>query len=180
MSARMTLEQFLDRPDTEPASEFVCGEVIQKPMPDRPHASIQAYLMVMLFQFLSQSGLGRVFPEFRCIFGPSGREQAFVPDLVYISRERLTNDRFHHMAPDIAIEVLSPDHRPGKLLERVTFFLLYGVRLVWVIDPDDRTIVVLAPGEEPRTLKTGDVLDGGSVLPGFSVSADDIFAQIEV
>ena len=71
----LTLDQFLAMPDMEPSSEFICGEAVQKPMPDRPHSAIQAYLIAILFQFLSLTGLGRVYPELHCIFGPSGRER---------------------------------------------------------------------------------------------------------
>ena len=179
-TSNLTLEQFLAMPDTEPAGEYVCGEVIQKPMPDRPHAAIQGYLLVVLFQFLTRTKLGRVFPEFRCIFGPPGRQRAFVPDLVYIAHERLTPDRYHRAAPDLAVEVLSPDQNMARFVEKTHFYLLNGLRLVWVIDPPTQTVVVLAPGQEPRTVTLGDTLDGGDVLPGFSVPVDDIFAQAQL
>ena len=54
------------------------------------------------------------------------------------------------------------------------------MRLVWIIDPRARVVTVLAPGEEPRLLTAGGTLDGGVVLPGFSIAVDEIFAQLEV
>src|SRR5205809_696708 len=105
---RLTLERFLAEPETKPASEYACGEVYQKPMPDGPHAAIQGFLLVMLYPFLTQTGLGRVFPELRCIFGPPGGERIYVPDLVYVSRAHLPLPRHLHAAPDLAVEVLSP------------------------------------------------------------------------
>lgn len=176
----LTLEHFLYLEETEPASEYACGEASQKPMPDVPHAAIQGFLMVVLYPFLAQTRLGRAFPELRCIFGPAGRERAYVPDLVYVAKAHLPSERHLHVAPDLAVEILSPDQRWAQFLDKIQFYLLYGVRLVWVIDPAAATIMVQAPGEEARILRSGDMLEGGEVLPGFSVAVDDIFAETEV
>ena len=181
VTTRMTLDEFLNmRDDEKPALEYACGEVTQKPMPNRLHATIQGYLLVVMHPFLKASGLGYALPEFRCIFGPPGRVRVFVPDLVYVARERLTADLYLHAAPDLAIEIISAGQNMARLLDKVQFYLLNGVRLVWVIDPDAETIAVLKPGQEGRTLTAGDVLDGGDVLPGFSVAVDEIFAQTKV
>lgn len=177
---KMTLEQFLAMEETKPASEWACGEVLQKPMPDVSHAAIQFFFATVLGPYLKQTGIGRAFTELRCIFGPPGRERIFVPDLVYVARERLPEGRYLYAPPDLAIEILSPDHHTGRTLNKVHFFLLYGVRMVWVVDPSDATVTVQAPGVEPRTLGTGELLDGGDVLPGFNVPVDDIFAQTQL
>lgn len=166
--------------ETEPASEYACGEAFQKPMPNREHAAIQFFLATVLGPFLAQAGIGRAFTEFRCIFGPPGNERTYVPDLSYVSRERLTADRYLRAAPDLAVEILSPDQHMAHFLDKIQFFLLYGVRLVWVIDPATTTVTVQAPGEEARILGPGDTLDGGQVLPRFRVAVDDIFAQMRV
>lgn len=177
---KVTLEDFMRMPDTKPASEYACGEAVQKPMPDVPHSAIQMYLGVVLFQFLAQTGLGRVFSDLRCIFGPAGRERVFVPDLTYVAREHLPSGRFLYAAPDLAIEILSPDQPMARFSDKIQFYLLNGVRLVWVIDPADGTVAVLAPGQEARVLSAGGTLDGGDVLPGFTVAVDEIFAQTQV
>jgi Uma2 family endonuclease len=149
-------------------------------MPDGPHSAIQLFLGFLLYPFLAQTGLGRAFPELRCIFGPPGRVRTYVPDLVYVSRDKLPIPRHLHAAPDLAIEILSPDqHRPA-FLDKIQFYLLHGVRLVWVIDPESSTIAVQVPGQETLLLGSGDTLDGGDVLPGFSVAVDDIFAQMQM
>ncbi len=179
-ASKVTLDEFLGKEDVKPALEYACGEVTQKPMPVWSHAAIQGFLQMVLGQFLAHSGLGRAVPEFRCIFGPPGRERAFVPDVVYLAKERLPRDRYLRAAPDLAIEILSPDQNVARLLDEIQFYLLNGVRLVWVIDPAAATVAVLAPGQEGRTLTAGDTLDGGDVLPGFSVAVDDIFAQVKV
>jgi Uma2 family endonuclease len=169
---------FLVRLDeTEPASEYACGEVIQKPMPTRAHSAIQFFLAAMLFPFLARTGLGRGYTEFRCIFGPPGNQRTYVPDISYVAAEHLPDGDYLFRAPDLAIEILSPDQSMGQLLSKVQFYLRYGTRLVWAIDPRRSTITVLAPGEDARLLPIGDILDGGDVLPGFEVSVEEIFAQ---
>ena len=175
-TTKPTLDEFLSLEETKPYREYVCGEVTQKPMPNWDHSAIQAFLAAILFPFLAQAGSGRVLTEFRCIFG--GR--AYVPDLSYVAKERLTGDRYLRSAPDLAIEVLSPDQDMGRFLEKIQAYLRYGVRLVWVIDPVRATVTVLMPGEDARVLTAGDVLDGGDVLPGFTLAIDEIFAQTRV
>jgi Uma2 family endonuclease len=177
---RLTLAQFMGRPETKPASEYVCGEVYQKPMPDLPHSRLQGFLTHILYLFLAETGLGEALPEFRCIFGPPGGERTYVPDVVYVAKENLPSERHLHRAPDLAIEILSPDQHWSEFVDKIQFYLLYGVQLVWVIDPANATIAVQAPGREGRILGAGDVLDGGEVLPGFSVPVDDILARIQV
>jgi Uma2 family endonuclease len=174
----LTLEQFLEAKETKPASEYACGEVFQKPMPDGPHAAIQFFLAAVLHPLLARTGFGRGFTELRCIFGAPGRQRTYVPDLVYVSREKLPIPRHLHTAPDLAVEILSPDQHMPAFLDKIQFYLLYGVRLVWVIDPATSTVAVQTPGEEARILHPGDTLDGGQVLPGFSVAVDEIFAQV--
>ncbi len=178
--AGLTLDEFLRMEETKPASEYACGEAFQKPMPDVPHSAIQIFLGAVLYPFLTQTRIGRAFTELRCIFGAPGRERTYVPDLTYVARARLPSERHLHAAPDLAIEILSPDQHVAHFLDKIQFYLLYGVRLVWVIDPATATVTAQVPGEEARILSTGDTLDGGDVLPGFSVAVDDIFSQMQV
>jgi Uma2 family endonuclease len=174
----LTLDEFLKLSETKPASEFVCGEVIQKPMPNEDHSIIQFFLSKILGLFLDVANLGTAGSEWRFVFGPSGRERAFVPDLAYISRERRAGARPYRGAPELAIEILSPDQHAGRFADKIQFYLLHGVRLVWVFDPETRTVSIFAPGEDTRTLGAGETLDGGDVLPGFTLEVDDVFAQL--
>ena len=183
---KLTLDEFLALPETEPASEYVCGEVIQKPTPTFAHSLLQAFFVVVLSQFLRTSGLGwRVGPELRCVFGPPGRERPYVPDVVVISRERLPEGDTRRVVPfrappDVAIEILSPDQPMGRFTDKIDFYLRHGVRLIWVVDPPAETVTVHAPDADPVTLTVDDTLDGGTVLPGFTVAVADIFAELHI
>jgi Uma2 family endonuclease len=159
--------------------------VFRKPMPTNAHAILQPYIWMLIYQFLSGARIGRVRTEWRCIFGPPGRRRAYVPDVVYVSFARMppgdaTAHPFLHTAPDLAVEILSPGESAGRFAAKLRFYLLHGVRLVWVVDPRARTITVYTPGQaDERVLHPGDILDGGEVLPGFQAPVADIFAQLQ-
>ncbi|MGD9890952.1 MAG: Uma2 family endonuclease [Dehalococcoidia bacterium] len=183
-TTRLTLREFLRLPETKPAIEYDCGEVIQKPMPDAAHSVLQIFLGALMLQAVAGLHVGRVATELRCVFGPRGEQRSYVPDIVFVSRERLPAGklvalRFLHGAPDVAVEILSRGQPNRRFNRKIEFYLAHGVRLVWIINPRTQTISVLAPGREPLTLAVGDTLDGGAVLPGFSVAIADIFAQLE-
>ena len=179
VTSGLTMEQFLQMEETKPYSEFVCGEAIQKPMPTADHSAIQIFLGSLLLGFCRESGLGRAYTEFRCIFGPPGRERAFVPDLSFVTKDRLPTGAYLYEAPDLAVEILSPDQETGRFVEKIQFYLLHGVQMVWVIDPEAQTISVLVPGQDGQVLTSNDILEGGSILAGFSVSVAEIFAQMQ-
>lgn len=181
-TVRLTLDEWLARPDTEPSSEFVCGEVLQKPMPNLPHFILARFLVVVLDAHIKRLRLGLVGPELRCIFGPPGTH-GYVPDVSFVSRSRLKGRDARDMvpllgAPDLAIEVLSPDQHMGRFTEKIQFYLRHGVRLVWVVDPIAETVTVHQPDADSFTLSAGDTLDGGDVLPGFTLPIADIFAEL--
>lgn len=179
----LTLDQFLCQPETKPASEYIDGEVIQKPMPDGEHGLLQSFLIEVLRAFLRRTQLGVAIPEWRCIFGPIGNERAFVPDIGVALRASLRPESRgvggHLLGPpDLAIEVLSPGQSVAEFADKLQFYLLHGVRLVWVFDPDQESVRVFAPGEDPRLLSGEDVLDGGAVLPGLTLTVGELFADM--
>jgi len=78
------------------------------------------------------------------------------------------------------VEILSPDQHLPHFLDKIQFYLLYGVRLLWIVDPATRTITIQVPNQEGRVLTTSDTLDGGDVLPGLSVAVGEIFDRMRV
>lgn len=184
-TTRLTLDEFLALPDTEPASEYACGEVTQKPMPGLSRYFLCQLIALRLGLFVRERKLGRIGPELRCIFGEPGSERTFVPDIAFVSWERLPRGdaravRQFRSAPDMAIEVLSPGQGMTRFLAKIAFYLRHGVRLVWVVDPETETVTALSPGTDPQTLGRGDALDGGDVLPGLRLGIDEIFAELMV
>jgi Uma2 family endonuclease len=101
-----------------------------------------------------------------------------VPDLVYFKVEHLPGGKapiwFFEIPPDAVLEVLSPSQRFSELVEKAVAYLKFGVPLVWAANPDEKTITAFFQSHV-RVFRSGDVLDGGDVLPGFSVPVDDLF-----
>jgi Uma2 family endonuclease len=79
-------------------------------------------------------------------------------------------------APDLAVEVLSPDDRPGYVRDKVAEWLEAGAGAVWVVDPRTRTVAVHEPGRDPLVLGENDTVPGGEVLPGFALAVREVFA----
>ena len=107
------------------------------------------------------------------------RETVRVPDVAFVRADRMPQGEarrhFPRLAPDLVVEVLSPTDRASDVLAKVAMYLDAGVPLIWLIDPDERTVTVLAANTAPVTLHTGDTLDGGEVLPDFQIAVADIF-----
>jgi Uma2 family endonuclease len=184
-TVRISLDEWLKQPDTEPSSEFVCGEVLQKPMPNLPHYLLTGLLVRLLGNFVALHNLGFVGPELRCVFGPMTGRRGYVPDIAFISRARVPRGDARsfvpfRLPPDFVIEVLSPEQNVGRFTEKLQFYLRHGVRLVWVVDPIAETVTVHRQDDDPITLSAGDILDGADVVPGFTLPVADIFAQLSL
>jgi Uma2 family endonuclease len=140
----MSLEEFLQLPETKPASEYIDGQVIQKPMPQGHHSIIQLELGMELNLILRRKDIAIIFPELRCVFG--GR--AVVPDLTVFENARVPVDadgdieNVFTIAPDWTIEVLSPGQSAAKVLKNINHCLAYGTQMGWLIDPESKTITI--------------------------------------
>ena len=101
------------------------------------------------------------------------------PDVSYIRPGRLPNERIPRgdipLAPDLAIEVVSPNDLYNEVDVKVSEYLDVGVALVWVVNPEARTAIVYRSDGSARRLREGDEIDGGDVLPGFRCRVGDFF-----
>jgi len=146
----LTLEEFLVLPETKPASEFIDGQIIQKPMPQGKHSSIQTEMSTTVNLKLSSQQIARAFSELRCTFG--GR--SIVPDVSVFTWERIVRDRngeidnVFQIPPDWAIEILSPDQSQTKVTKNILHCLDHGTEMGWLIDPDERTVFVYQPKQQ--------------------------------
>jgi Uma2 family endonuclease len=120
-------------------------------------------------------GMVRLFPDMNLIR---------MPDVAFVSWERLeacgTERRsVPQVAPDLAVEVLSEGNTPAEMRRKRQEYFDAGVRLVWVVDPTARTIDAYAAVDQRVTLREGQLLDGGSVLPGFALELTVLFAEVD-
>ena len=100
------------------------------------------------------------------------------PDVAFVRAEREPGPirGYFPGAPDLAVEVLSPEDRPGPVRRKVAEWLAAGSLAVWVVDPRARTVTVHEPDSDPRVLSESDRLGGGAVLPDFELAVREIFA----
>jgi Uma2 family endonuclease len=86
--------------------------------------------------------------------------------------------KYYEMPPDLAVEVVSPNDGAHQIRHKADQYLAAGTRLVWVIYPEGRLVDVYQPDHDPHPFKMGDTLDGGNVLPGFTLPVKAIFARL--
>jgi len=151
-SKSLTLEEFLKLPETKPASEYINGEIIQKPMPQGKHSVIQGELVPAINAVLKAQRIARAFPELRCTFG--GRST--VPDVSVFVWDRIPRDEKGEIAntflvaPDWTIEILSPDQSQTKVTKNILHCLKYQTQMGWLIDPEEQTVFVYLPDRQPE------------------------------
>jgi Uma2 family endonuclease len=179
----LTIDEFLELPETEPPSEYIRGEVIQKVAPSPKHAFLVLQIGARLTNHLDQRDEAVAFTEARHVNRDDDR--VFLPDINVTLRDHLPRGseawrRAFEITPDFAIEVLSPDDRPGRVLDRISFFLHAGVQLIWFVDPDDETVTAYEPGQTPRTYRPPDVISAAPVLPGFRLDLGELFGGLRV
>lgn len=182
---RLTLEEFYALVEAgEQDIELSKGRLVRKygelmSPPGEDHGSIALEVGFHLKLYIQQHG-GRAGVESGIILS---REEATVrsPDVYFTSKERLSpsSSGFIRTIPDLAVEVVSPNDTAAEVSEKVDEYLEFGVKLIWVIYPHARKVAVYSSDGRFRTLASGQTLDGGDVLPGFSVPVDQIFSVMD-
>ena len=153
-SKLITLEEFLALSETEPASEYIDGQIIQKPMPQGKHSVIQGELTSAINRVVKPQRIARAFPELRCTFG----RRSIVPDIAVFRWERIPRDdngqvaNTFPIAPDWTIEILSPEQSQTKVTKNIFHCLEQGTEMGWLIDPEESTVLVYYPQQNPELL----------------------------
>ena len=181
LDPRLLTEQDLERlPDDGSRHELQAGLLLAEPRPFPLHAQIQARIIELLAGFVRAHGLGQVLCDGGFLLA-SNPDTVRGPDVSFVTRDRwgavTDRGRFFRGAPDLAIEVLSPSNRAGEIHAKVADYLAAGARVIWIVDPKHRSITVHETLLAPRRLGPQDVLDGGEVLPGFSIPVEAIFDE---
>jgi Uma2 family endonuclease len=178
-TSKLTIEEFETLP-LEGRWELIDGEPVEMSPAADESASIGATIIGLLWSFVQPRRLGRLYnAEGGFVLFPD-RPTVRVPDAAFVLAERAPHGKarknFPRLAPDLVVEVLSPSDRASDVVAKLEMYQEAGVRLIWLVDPDPLTVTVIAAGHATKVLHMGDTLDGGDVLPGFSVPVADIFA----
>ena len=161
--------------------ELIDGVLVEKVM-GLPESGLGSAVIHILYAFVVSRNLGFV----------TGMDGTFelmphlvrIPDVAFTSWDRVPGRRYPTtpvpaLAPNLAVEVLSRSNTVGEMTLKRQDYFTSGVELVWEIDPASRTIRVYTSPTNPTMLTTADILDGGTVLPGFTIPVGQVFAELD-
>lgn len=180
----MAADELLAMGDAASGHELVNGALIKMAPTGFQHRKSLIRLSTALFIYVDSRGLGEVTPaeEGFVLSQPGQPDTVLAPDLAFVRAERVPppgapgSEKFLRLAPDLVAEVVSPDQYKPEMAAKARLYLAAGVRLVWIVWPESRTVEVWRPGGDApvATLTTADALDEMDVVPGFVCPLADL------
>ncbi len=164
--------------------ELVEGEIIEMSKPSGLHGQITFLLGLKIGIHVVENELGTVTAAetgFLLERNPDGRDTVRALDIAFLSRAKapaILPDSLVDVAPDLAVEVISPSNKVADMHRKIRQLLAAGTALVWIVHPETRTVEVHTRSGA-TTFEGDDILSGGDVLPGFSIPVRDIFPTPE-
>ncbi|MEM9087719.1 MAG: Uma2 family endonuclease [Cyanobacteria bacterium P01_F01_bin.53] len=179
---KLTLASFLALPETKPASEYINGKIIQKPMPGAKHSRLQCQLSMAINKALEEHKIASAFPELICTFG----DRAIVPDISMFTWQRIPLDDDGDVAnefethPDWIIEILSPGQKAITVINKILHALDHGTHMGWLIAPQECSILVCPKGEQPQSFEQVDErLRVPKFADSLTLTVGDIFGWLK-
>ena len=175
---KLTLQKFLDLPVGDISYEFVDGYAVPKVSPKYFHSTLQSTLLLLIRSWCK--GKGRVVSEWAIILQRQGEDWIPIPDLTYISYQRLPKNWLRNeacpIAPELVIEIISPGQTSKQFAGKTTDYFKAGVSRVWVVDPEAVTIEVFSEDSSSR-IYTDTMLIIDSLLPGLELTVKKVFEE---
>ncbi|MEZ2246758.1 Uma2 family endonuclease [Microcoleus sp.] len=162
--------------------EIVNGELIDMGNRSAKHGYVCSILMILLGGYVHIQKLGAMFDSSTAFKMKSGNKRS--PDVSFMAKERLQGleelpDGFLEGAPDLAVEILSPSNTVAEIHNKLVEYFENGARLVWVINPKEKYVLVYRSSQEPdRLLKSVDSLDGEEIVSGFTLPVAELFQKL--
>ena len=159
--------------------ELIRGELHRTMPAGRIHGKVAAIIISVLMSYVRPRRLGQVIGTDAGILLERSPDTVREPDVAFISADKLPLDSedsgYYEGIPDLVVEISSPNDSYRETHDKARMWLSYGVPLVWVADPQTRSVEVHRAGIPARTLSEDDTLDGGDTLPGFTCVVRDLF-----
>lgn len=177
----ISLEEFLQLPETKPAQEYFDNQITQKPMPQSKHSIIQVELATAINSFVKPKKIAFAFPELRCTFGG----KSIVPDIVVLTYEHIPRDEngditnLVTIAPDWMIEIMSPQQSQTMIIKKILSCFQSGCQLAWIIDPEERVIFVYSPEKVAFFDQDNDILPVPNFMADFKLTIGDLFSWLK-
>ena len=175
----VTAEELEAMPEDDHRQVLFRGVLYRMSPTSGHHAKAMTRSTRYLDVFVDEHGLGIIYsggPGFVLSRDP---DVVLAPDIAFVRTDRLPPGeeevRFLRMAPDLAVEIVSPSDTGPTVDDKVEAYFAAGVEMVWVLDPRRRTLRVRQPDGTDRLLREDDELDGGDVLPGFRIRVGKLF-----
>ncbi len=177
---RMTAEELWRMPDDGLRHELIYGELHTMTPSGSEHGRRTNIINWSLEQHVRAHGAGAAFAAETGFLLAREPDLVRAPDAAFVRQERVVATgqvtSYWPGAPDLAVEVVSPNDRSPEIEEKVATWLAHGTRMVVVVYPDRRRVRVHRPGRPPEDLSGGDVVDGEDVLPGWTLPLAELFA----
>ncbi|MCI0528401.1 MAG: Uma2 family endonuclease [Nitrospira sp.] len=176
----MTAEDLLRMPDDGFRYELVKGELRKMVAAGPKHGRITVNITTPLDQHVRANNLGTVYAAETGFQITSDPDTVRIPNVAFVHRERVEEagdiDEYWPEAPDLAVEVISPNDTYTDVEDKVFEWLDAGARMVMVVNPRKRTVTIYRSRTDIRVLTENDQLDGGDVVPGWSMLVREVFA----
>jgi Uma2 family endonuclease len=173
----MTAQELEHMPRGDERRELVSGELIRMAPVGREHGAIAVRLAARLLEFVEPRGLGEVGVEVGYVLSRDP-DTVRAPDVSFVAASRVPPGApkgFVSGAPDLAIEIVSPDDTASQLDLKVQEYLTAGASLVWIVHPATRTITAYRPDGTARVFRSSDRLEGEDAISGFELPVQDVF-----
>jgi Uma2 family endonuclease len=175
----ITGEELLAMGDIGPC-ELIDGRTVRMNPTGLQHGDIVIALGSALRDFVRKRQLGRVVGGEVGIYTRREPDRVRAADIAFVSRERLADKSlkgFLKVAPELVVEIISPTDRWQNMRDKLEEYFAIGVHRVWIVEPDNRDVLVYSASTEMRKFGEDDILTGEGVLDGFTLPVADLFEE---
>jgi len=176
---QLNADDLMSLPDNGKRYELIEGELVEMSPTSNEHGFIELNVAYLIRTYLKQNPTGRAGVGEVGFRTRKDDKTVRAADAYFISYERLpkgsSTQGFSDIAPEVVIEVISPSDRTGDIADKTQEWLDFGVLMVWNIYPRQKSIHIFQPDQKPLVLFEDDRVDGGKILPDFSMKVSELF-----